>query len=258
MGLVLARPSEFEFHLREGNKYFQNFQNEKALEHFKAAVEINPQHFEARMKYLRANNSIGQNLRDQGGDPKLTEYYFKQNVELAEKLYADFPSRVESSFSVAIAYGNLALYSSPREKVRLSRDIEKNLKRAIELDPKFPYSYLGLGIFYREVSKISFFERFLAKILWGEIPHATIEDALKNFELSLERDPSFLFTHFHFAKTLEQAEKLKEAADEYQKVLRLAETDSGDAYLKEASRKALKALEFENPSLFSIQEGSRD
>src|SRR5579864_7417463 len=105
---AFSKPTEFQFHMREGNKYFKAFQNDLALQHFKIAVEIDPTNFDARLKYLRTNNAIGQNLRDQKGDRKIIEYYFRKNVEIAESLAKDFPNRAESFFSLAIAYGNLA------------------------------------------------------------------------------------------------------------------------------------------------------
>jgi tetratricopeptide (TPR) repeat protein len=253
LSVLVGKTTEFESQMIQGDKHFKTFNNSEAIKHYKRAVELAPKNFEARLKYLRTNNSIGQNLRDQGGDPKDITFYFKQNVDLAEALYHDFPKRAEAAFSLAVAYGNLALYSSTREKVRLSRDIEKTLKRSIELDPKFPYSYLALGVFYREVSNINFLERFFAKLLWGEIPHATIEESEKNFELSLARDPTFLFTHYHYAKTLEQAGKIEEAADQYREVIKRPPTDSGDKFLKEISRNALRDLEVENPSIFADQ-----
>ncbi|MDB5037398.1 MAG: Tetratricopeptide repeat [Bacteriovoracaceae bacterium] len=253
---LYAKASDFEFHFREGNRYAKEFQNEKALGEYKQASEINPQSFEARLKYLKTNNSIGQDLRDHHADEKITESFFKKNVELAEKLAQDFPNRTESPFCLAIAYGNLALYSSAREKVKLSQNIEKNLKRSIELDPNYPYAYLGLGIFYREVSKISFLERFFADLFFGEIPHSTLEDAEKYFRLSIERDPKFIFTHYNYAITLQNAAKLDEAAKEYQIVLNLPATDSGDSFLKEISRKALLEIQSNYPSIIMNQQSA--
>lgn len=253
---IAAKPSDFDREIALGDKAFKAFDNENALKHYSAAIALNPENFDARFKYLRTNNSLGQNLRDRGASKKESEFYFRKNLDLAESLYKEFPQRAEAAFCLAIAYGNLALYASAREKVELSRHIEKTLKRAIELNPKFPYSYLGLGIFYREVSQINFLERFFAKLLWGEIPRATLEQAEEHFKKSISMEPTFLFTHFHYAKTLELNGKLREAGAEYGEVLKRPETDSGDAYLKTESRRSLKDLQLDNPGLFAEQSGA--
>jgi tetratricopeptide (TPR) repeat protein len=240
--VLAAAPKSFEEHLLEGDRHFKLFEDQKALAHYQVAHELRPDDFEAHVKLLRTNNSIGQSLRDNGGSSDLVRAYFKKNVRIAEELYKKHPERVESPFSLAIAYGNLALYSSPREKVEFSQHIEENLKKSIAIDPNFPYSYLGLGIFYREVSRITFLERFFANLLFGEIPSATLEDAEKNFKMALQRDPTFIFTHYHYALCLEYADRNDEAIKEYQKVINLPRTESQDLRFKQLSQEAIKRL----------------
>ncbi|MBN8555629.1 MAG: hypothetical protein J0L93_09305 [Deltaproteobacteria bacterium] len=238
-----TKKNSFEFEMAEGYRYFKKYDDETSSKHFEAARKLKPNDFDAQLMLLRTTNNIGQNLRDSGADPQLVEAHFKKNVLLAEALNKSHPERAEGPFSLAIAYGNLALFSSAREKVRLSQNIEANLKKSIELNPQFPFSHLGLGIFYREVSRITFLERFFANLLFGKIPHATLEDAEQNFKSSLELEPNFLFTHYHYGICLEYADKTDEAIAEYQKVVDLPQTDSQDPRLKRLAKKALDRLQ---------------
>lgn len=233
---------DFHFYAALGDKYAAEFNTDKALEAYGEAYELDPKNLDYAIKFLRANNSVGQYLRDQDADPEKVEAYFKRNVELAEKIHTDYPDRAESLFSLAIAYGNLALYSSPREKVKLAQDVEKNLKRSIELDPQFPYAYLGLAIFYREVASMTFLERFFADLFLGEVPKSSYAEAEKFFFASLEKDPNFIFTHYHLAICYERDGKTDEAAARYRKVLELPRSDYGDPILKKNAEAALKRM----------------
>jgi tetratricopeptide (TPR) repeat protein len=214
----------------------------EALPHLEKAHEIDPKNYEAGIKLLRVNNSLGQDYLDRTDDLEKAEFYFRRNIEIAESLARDHPQNAEAWFAIAIAYGNLALYSPAKEKVRLAQNVEKYLKKSIQLDPKYPYSYLGLAIFYREVSRITFIERFFADLLFGEIPQADLEEAESYFKKAIALDPSFSFARFHYAKCLEYMGRTDESVVQYDLVLHLAKRDFGDDILKKRAKDRIEDL----------------
>ncbi len=246
--------SQIQMYIDEGDRFAKEFDLQNALTQYEKAEQLSPMDFNIRWRILKMNNSLGQTMRDQNKDPKQVEFHFRRNVELAEKLYKDFPNKAETMFAVAVSYGNLALFSPPKEKVRLSGNIEALLKKAIETDPDFAYSYLGLGMFYREVSKITFWERFFAQLFFGSIPQATLADSEKYFRMAIEREPDFIFSHFYLAKALEDAEKYSDAVIEYRAVLQLPASDASDPFFKEVSTKALERLKNDYPAFFSAND----
>lgn len=247
---------KFQTELAAGNKLFDEFKVKEALPHFEKAREMDPSNYEAEIKLLRINNSIGQEYIDRSDDADRAEFYFRRNIELAENLTANHSESAEAWFAMAISYGNLALYSPAKEKVRLAQNVEKYLKKSITLDSRYPYSYLGLGIFYREVSRITFLERFFADLLFGEIPQASLEDAEKYFKKAIELDPNFPFARYHYGLCLEYLDRIDDAIVQYDLVLHLPRKDFGDLILR---KKAKERLEEIRPGYFreSAQKADR-
>lgn len=232
----------FRQEMFEGNKLFDAFHVKEALPHFEKAYALDPLNYEAQVKLLRTYNAMGQDSMDRTEDHDRAEFYFRKNIEIAEGLVEKFPKSAEAWFAKAVTYGNLALYSPAKEKVQFAQNIEKMLKTSIELDPNYPYAYLGLAIFYREVSQITFMERFFANLLFGEIPQATLELSEEYFKKSIERDPNFVFARFHYGKCLEYADRIDEAVAQYDLAIRLPQKDFGDEILKKKSRSSIEEL----------------
>jgi tetratricopeptide (TPR) repeat protein len=226
--------------VRLGNEAANQFNAEKALSYYEKAAIQDPSLYEAALNYLRTRNSMGQQLLY--GDKKTAEAreIFLDNYERAKKLYEKFPLKTESPFAIAVTAGNLALLSAPREKVFLALNVEKNLKESLRINPKFAYGFLGLGIFYKEISKITFIERFFAELFFGKVPHATLEDAELNLRKALKLDPSFIFTRFHLADCLYKMDREEEAIEMYKELVTMRSIDLNDDLWKTLSTEFLK------------------
>ena len=87
------------------------------------------------------------------------------------------PDNAVGHFWAAASAGNLALLKGGKEKVRLAQDLEKDARRAIDLDPNFSPPYVALGIYYRELAELSWVLRQFAKLLVGTIPPGSLEDS---------------------------------------------------------------------------------
>lgn len=238
--IAVKNTSSAEGLVRLGNEAATHFNAEKALSLYEKAAALDPSYYEGALNYLRTRNSIGQQLLY--GDRKATEAreIFLDNYERAKKLYEKFPLKTESPFAIAVTAGNLALLSTPREKVFLALNVEKNLKESLRINPKFAYGFLGLGIFYKEISRITFIERFFAELFFGKVPHATLEDAETNLRKALELDPSFIFTRFHLADCLYKMDREDDAVQIYKELLTMRSIDLNDDLWKALSTEFLK------------------
>lgn len=228
--------SDYRPFIVKGDEYYQRFDNLKSLAEYQKAYNIIGENYEVLIKLTRAYNDIGEDLNS-----KESEAYFKKAAEYAEILAKKFPNKAETYFYLSATYGNLALFKSGKEKVSFARDVEKNAKKAIELDPKFAKPYVVLGVYYRGVADLNWFLKRLAKTMFGGLPEATNEDSQKMLLKSIELDPS-IFANYELAKTYEMMKKKDELINCLKKVLELPIVDHQDQMKKSDAKNRLSKL----------------
>lgn len=65
------------------------------------------------------------------------------------------------------------------------------LQRAIELNPEEPTLMYMLGKWCYQVADLTWYQRKIASVIFGEPPSSSFEEALKYFETAEEIDPNF-------------------------------------------------------------------
>ncbi|XP_018593653.1 regulator of microtubule dynamics protein 2 [Scleropages formosus] len=101
----------------------------------------------------------------------------------------------------AILCGLLSEYETVQNKIKNGYLFKNHLDKAIELNPQDPLSYYLLGRWCYAVAQLSWIERKVAATLFEEPPHATVEDALKNFLKVEEIHPKYSkFNYVFLAK----------------------------------------------------------
>ncbi|HSE84114.1 MAG TPA: hypothetical protein VLB01_06175, partial [Thermodesulfobacteriota bacterium] len=112
--------------IEKGDRYYEQFNNLKALEEYRKAYELSPDSFEALMKLTRVYNDVGEDIKgirfreEDKAIPDKAGEYFEKAAQYAELLHKKFPDRYESYFFLSVAYGNLAIFKGGKEKVRLA------------------------------------------------------------------------------------------------------------------------------------------
>jgi len=251
--IILIHPmsllaEDYNSYIQQGDMYYKEFDNQKALEEYKKAYELSPDSFEALMKLTRAYNDVGEDLKgikfkpDEESNSAKVEEYFRKAAQYAELLRKKFPDRAESYFYLAAIYGHLALFKGGKEKVRLARDVEKNSRMAIGLDPKFIPAYIVLGAYYREVASLSWVLKAFARTLLGGLPNGTDRDSEKTLLKAVQLNPQVIHTHFELAKTYDAMGEEEKAAEQLKEILELPIADHQDKAIKEESEKELQRL----------------
>ena len=221
----------FKDYVSVGDEYHSKFENLKALEAYKKAYELDPNNFLILKKLALTSNDCGEDLRHT--DMYLAKKYFRESVVYAELAEKKFPDEPDVYFLLAISYGNLARYTGGKEKVRLARNVEQNLQKTIEYRPDFAPAYIALGIYYREVSKLSWFLKKFAKAFMGGLPDGSLPDSRNMLSKALELDPYFIITHYEIAKTYLELKEYDKADYHFQRVLELEVVDHSDWSKKE-------------------------
>ena len=225
-----------------GDIYYKEFKNPEALAEYKSAYELDQDSFEILKRLTLTSNDCGEDLRDT--DMEKAKMHFRESVAYAELANSKFPNVPETHFLLAISYGNLARYSKGKDKVKLARNVEENLQKIIRLKPEFAPSYIALGIYYRQVSNLSWFQKKFANSFLGGLPDGTIEDSRDSLLKAIELDPDFIITHYEIGRTYREIGDYGKAKYHFQKVLELDIRDHSDYSKKDKVKLILDSDKF--------------
>jgi len=214
-----------------GDSLFALFDNPGALKAYLNALKIDSLNYEANWKAARAYVDVGETLE---GDPR-AEHYKKGEYHARRATKIDSQGS-KGHLYLSIALGRVALDAGAKERIRLSKEIKKEVDLAIKYDPEDDIAYHVLGRWNRKLSNLSWIERGFANLFLGGVPkEASEENAVKCFTKAIELHPDHINHHLELGKTYEMMGMEDKARAEFQKCLDLPKSDADDdKYKKEA------------------------
>ena len=147
------------------------------------------------------------------------------------------PKNATAHLSVAVCYAKNFPYTNNQTKVNWSKLMKAECETGLALDPKQDIGYYLLGRWNFDVANMNFILKGLLKIVYGGLPQASNEEAIKNFKKAIELAPNRIIHHRELAKAYEAVGETKLAASELEKCRKLKPMDRDD---EEAQRDAGK------------------
>ncbi len=227
-------------YLKEGDNYFEKFDNLDALKYYQKAYLLAPEKYEALLKLTRANNDLGEEYYLQH-DRTDAKKYISQGVEKAILLQQNFPDSASSYATLALCYGNMAMFEGGKGKVKLAEKVEVNAKKAIKMNPDDFLPYIIMGIYYREAAKLNWFEKLFANTFFGSVPEGTFEQSLEMLNKALKLEPKAIVITYELAKTYRAMGNKSEEIKLLRKINELPLLNFRDKYIINKSRKILRA-----------------
>ena len=112
-------------------------------------------------------------------DEARADQLLKKSAEYARAAIKRAPDCSDGYKWLAIALGAQMKYLDTQTRVRQSREIKEYIEKAIELNPEDDISYLVLSRWHYKVSGLGVVARTFAKIIYGGIPEASLDEAEK-------------------------------------------------------------------------------
>jgi len=88
--------------------------------------------------------------------------------------------------------GYIALESGTEKKLALSRELQREAERAIEIDPADDAAWSILGSLYRALGNVGWLERALASLFVGSVPRGGYEEAESAFRKAIALAPDIM------------------------------------------------------------------
>ena len=237
---IQSRAENTDIYIKQADAYQLEFNNTDALYYYKKAYDNDEHNFEILKKLTIAANDCGED-QVEINEEKASEY-FSLSVYYAELAKQKYPDEDEIYLLLGLSYGNASRYASGKKRVQLARNVEKNFREMVKLRPDYAPPYIGLGIYYREVAKLNFFLKFMAKKILGGLPDGSLEDSKEMLLKAVELAPDRVFTHYELAITYLELDEKEKVVYHLEKVLELPDTDHLDPLKKKEATRILKDL----------------
>lgn len=160
----------------------------------------------------------------------------------AERAVKLAPKECDPHLAVAICLGKLTPLVGNREGIEISHKIKAAADAAVRLDPKNDFAWHLLGRWNQELAQIGGVTRAVAMIVYGSLPSASYDEAVKCFQKAIALNPHRLVHYIELGRTYALMGRKEEARKYIEQGLAMPNRDKDDPESKERGRKTLKEL----------------
>jgi tetratricopeptide (TPR) repeat protein len=235
-------PENINDYLQNGDAYFSKFDNKSALDNYLKAYRLAPDNYDVLFRLARTYNDLGEEFYEYR-ERDSSEIMIKKAVEVSEKMAKDYPDSAQTYAYLAMSYGNQALYEGGKDKIKLAHKIEDNAKKSLQINPDQYLPYVILGIYYRQIADLSWFERMFANTFFGNVPDGSFEQSIQMFNKALKIKPRTIVASFQLALTYKAMGDDQKEKDLLESLINYPEKNFRDKFAIKKAKKRLKELE---------------
>jgi tetratricopeptide (TPR) repeat protein len=221
--------------LKEAQQQESLLHESEAFLKYAQVVKLDPVNLLALWKCSELCSRIGARQPDK---EKMRPYF------VAAKNYASAALSVntnssEANCAMSFALGRISKVSTTKERVILARDVKFYAEKAIRLDPSNFRAYHILGRWNYDVSELNVAERSFARVFYGKLPDASLDDAITDFEKSRTLYPAFILNYYELARSYHRMGEDKKAVGYLRTLLTMQDLIYDDTRVKLIARQLL-------------------
>jgi len=236
--VALAMAEDVGSLITQGDAYDAQLDTQRALATYLQAEKLGSNDPNLMVRIARQYAFSMNDTRVEGEQRELGE----KALSYAKRAVDTDPNNAKAQLSVAICYGRLAGVESNRTKIAYSRFVKEYADKALALDTSDSYAYHVLGAWNFELAGIGSFTRTIAKMIYGDIPEASYENAERYFRKATAMAPQRVAHHVELGRTYIALGKNDLAVTELRQALNLPSKEKDDPESKRRAVEALKKL----------------
>jgi tetratricopeptide (TPR) repeat protein len=238
LALVTASAQDAATLIQQGDAYDQTYEAEEALKYYLPAEKLQPANADLLVKLAR--QYVYRMTELSSSAEKIASA--KTAQAYAERAIKADPKNSDAYLSVSVCLGKLIQLQGNREKVTASKPIKEYAEKAAKLNPRNDYAWHILARWHQGIAGANSFIIGIARLIYGEIPPASNEEAVKYFQKAISLRPDRLIHHMELGRTYAQMGKKDEARQLINKALAMPNREKDDAETKERGKKTLAGL----------------
>ena len=224
--------------IRQGDAYDAKHESDKALEYYLPAEKLAPDNASLMVKIARQYVYRMDELSSDAD--KLASG--RTALEYSERAISLAPNECDSYLSNAICWGKITPFLSNKEGIAASRKIQESAEKAVKLNSQNDYAWHMLGRWHQELAGIGGMTRTLAKLIYGALPDASFEEAIRCFQKAIALNPGRLIHTVELGRTYAAMGNETEARKYLEKGLAMPSREKDDPETKRRGRATLAEL----------------
>ncbi len=236
---ITILPQTVEQLIEEGDKYYSQFNNEKALEVFTKAEKLFPDNWEILWRLSRTYVDIGDRMptsTDEQEDAQLATY--QKALDYADKAVKQGPNQSATLLRRAIANGKIALFKGVFSVASVVNSVRADVEKAIQLNNGGNFvQAVAHYVLARTHAKTS--EKWKpARSILG-LGWADNEIAIKEFKKAIELHPNYVMFYVDYAHSLIREDEYQKAREMLNKSLTISNAHQDDEKRKAEAKQTL-------------------
>jgi tetratricopeptide (TPR) repeat protein len=223
--------------VKAGDQLDAGNQNAKALTLYLEADRLRPDDAEILHRIAK---QYAQQMSENGADARTLG---DKALDFATRAVKADARNAEAHLSLAIVYGKISYLKPAKQRMQDSRLIRQEAQEAVALNPGNDLAWHVLGRWNFEVANLSGPVRFIAETLYGKLPPASNEEALRCLEKAAALNPDRLLNLAELGRALAAVGRKDDARAALEKALGMPSREKDDDETKARARKALEALD---------------
>jgi FimV-like protein len=216
----------------------KTFENQKALDMYNEALSLSPNNYDILWRLSRTYVDIGEHLpTSTDAEKKKQLEFYEKSVDLAKKAIAANPKGAMGYTREAIGNGRIALFRGIWDAIDLVKQTKADCEKAISLDVKEPAAYYVLGRTNAKVCEKPKFIRWPLGLGW-----ANMDDAIKNYEKSIELRPTFIMYRLDCARAYVEMDEYGKAREHLTRIATLPKEDEDDDVFRKEALELLNTI----------------
>ena len=231
--------------LEEGEKYYKQFNNEKALEVFKKAEKIDANNAEVLWKLSRTYVDIADRMPTSTGEQEDAQLaVFQKALDYADKSVKQKPDLSAGFLRRAIANGKIALFKGVFSVAGVVNSVRADVEKAIQLGNGGNFiqgvAHYVLGRTHAKTSEKWKPARAILGLGWADN-----EIALTEYKKAIEIYPGYMMFYVDYANSLIREDDYKTAREMLNKALTCQSQHQDDEKRLAEAKKTLNDIKDE-------------
>jgi tetratricopeptide (TPR) repeat protein len=219
-----------------------------ALLHYQAALAADSMSYEANWKAARAIADVAKQIQANADSLK----HRRDSLYSVGKTYAERAVRADSTqadghYVLAMVLGRWSRTKGSKDRVKYAKIIYDEATRAVAINPNHDNAHHVLGAWNAEVKRLSGFQRFFAKTLYGGgfMSKANWPDAVSHLQKAIEINPRHVYHRLELAEVYTDLGQYSKAREQLQVIPTLPNYDVLDPQYKKDAAALLEDIKNE-------------
>src|SRR6184192_3973415 len=217
----------------------------QALQHYQAALAADSTNYAALWKAGRELVDIAKQIEGKDDSSKhLRDSLYTQARAFGESAVRVNPTGADCHFTIGQALGRLSRTKGGKERVRFAKIIYDEGMKAIELDSTHDGACHLIGAWHAEVKRLSGFEKFFAKTLFGGgfLDKGNWDDAQKYLAKAVALKPQNVFHRLELGEVYVDLGHYAKAREQFAAIASLPIADVLDHEYKQEAKQLLEDI----------------